>query len=344
MKYIECRSQHCDFLVTPQDEYCPNCGAPKLQLHMTEDYLKSVAFNPFNHKWFFAVTYMMVFLLVNAILLIVADNLGDDTINVAALIFIASLITGILVFGGFFFLEDFYVKSLRLDVQHNPNLKQIERAIRQRLNEIKEQEAQIEIVLSRVKQHTGEQWDIVCRRLMGAKVMLQQQHTRYSAKLLEIGIVRWQNRIVPLVKDLDDLSFAQTDSRLQDINAKREQGMEIKANLESQQRAFGTVPETQQLSERLDETLLSCQMIQEALVRRQAVMALKHVTPLKDAMLPTSTPFAALKGGEVLNSQVAVTDFSSAFEELEAEYTRMQSEEDLGQQVKRILQRAEDTI
>ncbi len=44
---------------------------------------------------------------------------------------------------------------------------------------------------------------------------------------------------------------------------------------------------------------------------------------------------------EVFNAQVAITDFSHSFAELEAEYTRLQSEGDVAREIGRILQKIE---
>ncbi len=47
---------------------------------------------------------------------------------------------------------------------------------------------------------------------------------------------------------------------------------------------------------------------------------------------------------EIFNIQVAITDFSSSFDELEAEYARLQSEEDVAQQIGHILEKADNQI
>lgn len=340
MTYIECRAQQCSFLTTPQDKYCPNCGIPKPLLHTSEDYLTSLVFRPSRHRWLFATASILVFLLASAILLERAADPKVRVVDLSSLFFLAVIIAMSAVWGGFVLLKSVYVKSRQLGVCHNPNLKQIEHIIHQRLSAIKEQEDRVDIVLPRVRQNTGEHWNVAGGRLEGAKVTLKQQRGRYITKLLEIETVRWQNKITSLIEDLDSLTFEQNNSRLEVIDTMREQGVEIRIRLESLQHEFGSTLEMQQLLERLDETLLSCWKIHEALVGRQAVIALEGVAPLKDAVLPTSTPLGTLKSLEAFNSQVAITDFSSSFEELEAEYFRMKSEEELGQQVEQILKRA----
>lgn len=45
---------------------------------------------------------------------------------------------------------------------------------------------------------------------------------------------------------------------------------------------------------------------------------------------------------EVFNTQVALTDFSASFDELESEYVRLQTEEDVAGRVSEIIGRAEE--
>lgn len=342
MIYIECRTQDCSFLITRQDEYCPNCGVPQPHLHTAEDYFTSVAFNPGGHAWLFAITFVVVFALAGVILLMIADNIF--LMSLASIFLLAVIIAIISVLGGFALLKNAYVDSLQLNEFHNPNLKQVEHIAHQRLSEIKEQGKRIDVVLLRVKQNRGEQWNVARQRLEGAKNTLKLQRTRYNIKLLEVETVRWQNKIAALIEELDVLTFEEYDSRLKTIDAMHTQGTKIRAGLISQQHEFDTTLEMKRLLERIDETLKSCQKIHEALLGRQAVIALEEVTPLRDAVLSTATPLGALKSLEALNIQIAITDFSLSFEELETEYLRMKGEEDFGQQVKYIVEKAEGAV
>lgn len=69
-------------------------------------------------------------------------------------------------------------------------------------------------------------------------------------------------------------------------------------------------------------------------------MALQGVSPVREALSPASYPTAGKLEGEVFNAQVAITDFSSSFAELEAEYTRLQGEDDVAREIGRILEKA----
>ncbi len=67
------------------------------------------------------------------------------------------------------------------------------------------------------------------------------------------------------------------------------------------------------------------------------MLALQDVKPLDDALNPVLAPVEAIKESEVFNIQVAITDFSSSFKELESEYIRVQADEDIAKQVDRII-------
>ena len=77
--------------------------------------------------------------------------------------------------------------------------------------------------------------------------------------------------------------------------------------------------------------------LHEAFLGRQAVLALQDINPVEDAVTPVLPPIKALKESDVFNIQVAITDFSDSFKELESEYMRVQAEEDIAKQVDNII-------
>src|SRR5258705_4705671 len=85
----------------------------------------------------------------------------------------------------------------------------------------------------------------------------------------------------------------------------------------------------------------SMDQLRDVLVGRQAVLALKGITPLEEALTRVSAPVAAIRESEVFNIEVAITDFSASFDELESEYERVQTEEDVAQQVTEIIEQME---
>jgi hypothetical protein len=104
---------------------------------------------------------------------------------------------------------------------------------------------------------------------------------------------------------------------------------------------IGTHTDIKELYNRIEETIASITKLNDALLTQQAVIALKGVSPLNDALNPVQKPTASLRELEVFNVQVAITDFSSSFKELEAEYMRVKSEEAVGKHVNQLLERIE---
>jgi broad specificity phosphatase PhoE len=213
-------------------------------------------------------------------------------------------------------------------MRREPNLRKSEEVIQQRLQEIEQRIKQIESVRSRIKSET-EQWQAVRETLDEVLATLGNHHTRYSTKLMEIELVRWQNKLRPLLTKLEALTYEQADARLKRLEGTIKDGEAMKATLKKQVGASDLTPEARAIAERVEETLASCQKIHEALVGHQAVLALKGVGTLPDTLSPTSLPTDELWKLEVFNIQVSITDFSSSFEELEAEYTRIQTEEQI---------------
>jgi len=128
---------------------------------------------------------------------------------------------------------------------------------------------------------------------------------------------------------------------LKAIEEAQNNAIELSKKLDEQRRVIGSVPDIEELSQRLSEIQESMRKLRDALVGRQAVLALKGITPLDDALAPVSPPVAAIRESEVFNIQVAITDFSTSFDELEFEYMRVQTEEDVAQKVSEIINRAE---
>ncbi|HYG08772.1 MAG TPA: hypothetical protein VD835_02245, partial [Pyrinomonadaceae bacterium] len=96
------------------------------------------------------------------------------------------------------------------------------------------------------------------------------------------------------------------------------------------------LPDLEELSRRVNETSESYRKMHDGLVARQAVLALKGVSPLEDV---ASAPPASVTGRremEVFNIQTAITDFSSSFKEFEAEYARLRSEDEVAEEMNRI--------
>ncbi len=221
------------------------------------------------------------------------------------------------------------------------SLRYKESLINQRILELSRREQQVNAVLERAKPNTGEKWEQVRATLKASVQTLKKQHARYSAKFVEIDTVRLQNKLAPFIRDTSEFSYDQISAHLETIEKALNSAVRLGERLDEQRRVLGSVTDIEELSQRLSEIQQSMHILRDALVGQQAVLALKGITPLDDALTTVARPVAAVRETEVFNIQVAITDFSTSFAELESEYVRVQSEEDVAQGVSEIMNRAE---
>ena len=76
---------------------------------------------------------------------------------------------------------------------------------------------QLTVVLERAKHNTGEQWKRVRETLSVAVDTVHNQSVRYNLKLTEIKLVRWQNRLSPLLYGWEGLTYEQIEGRLKPL-------------------------------------------------------------------------------------------------------------------------------
>lgn len=338
--FSECRAQDCTFNVTAQDATCPNCGIARPWGARPDAELASAL----SSDW--AGCYVIISIFVLAIVLGgIGANLVGKSVGAAPFVIVTmaiSIAVPLLV------LRHLRRKAgLVADRAPEPEfsgmsltLKSSESTIRQRVSDLKARDQQLNAVMARARHNKGEQWDRVRQTLAGALEMVRGQSARYEMKLTEIKLVRWQNRLAPLLYGWEGLSYEQNEARLKTLEATRKLGSEIEAKVAEYRKALGDTAEVRELRQRLEETLDSYGKVHEGMVARQAVLALQGVSPVREALSPASYPTAGKLEGEVFNAQVAITDFSSSFAELEAEYTRLQGEGDVAQEIGRILEKA----
>ncbi len=343
--YSECWAQDCVFNVTAQDAKCPNCGIPNPYWARPDPELATAL----SSQW--VGCYLIISMFILAIVLaVVGANIVGRTENPGIFVVITTAISigvPLLVF------RHLRRKAgLVRDPSPEPDyasgmsltLKGSESIIQQRIKDLKARDQQLSAVMERAKHNTGEQWQRVRQMLTEALDTVRAQSTRYQMKLTEIKLVRWQNRLAPLLYGWEGLGYEQNEARLKALETTRATGSEIRSKLLEYKKTLGAIPDVKELEGRLEETLASYRKVHEGLVARQAVLALQGVSPVREALSPASYPMAGKREGEVFNAQVAITDFSSSFAELEAEYTRLQSEGDVAQEIGRILERADDQI
>lgn len=327
------RCYDCRFWIGKDERYCPNCGLIRPEERQPpDDYLTSVAKYPRNHGCFIATMTLVVLFGTEIILLSVTGARIDGGL----LVLLMLVLTPTIIIGGFKLLKRLAVTPPAVEQYSSRNLRQSEGTIGQRLKEIKERRERISSVLARAKGGAGEQWEGVRKTLAGALETLDRHRVQYALKQVEVEAVRWQNSLTPLHYGWEALTYESAERRLKALDDASRTGTDLKSRLEGERKAAGTLPELEELSRRVDETLESCRKMHDGLVARQAVLALKGVSPLGDAASAPPAPVAGRREMEVFNIQTAITDFSSSFTELEAEYARLRAEDEVAEEMNRI--------
>lgn len=211
-----------------------------------------------------------------------------------------------------------------------------ETAVR-RLVEIKQRQRQVELALGHAGRGGTKSAAALREPLAAALETLRRQHALYSLKLLEVEAARWQNKLAPLIYGLDGLTFEQNENRLKAAESAGREGLALREKAEGLRGLLGGREEFEEFTRKLGETLASCEKIREALVGRQALLVLKGVSPLEDALREQHAAALGPDVIEVFNLQVSLTDFSTSFDELEDEYRRLREEADVGERMRRTI-------
>lgn len=330
MTYKQCRN--CDFWVTRQDKHCPNCGvveprAGGLMLDPIPDGDPAgLVENP-------PATEAARALVGGVLGAIFGASIvgGGPGVAVGVALGVVAGVNMDMMFG-FPFPADQSARRFLGSTVPTSCLRQDEQTIQQRLEAITAREKQLGEARQRVlAEGEAGQWQTVRVTLESASQILRRQRERYRAKLWEIALVRWQNTLEPLTSDWDDLSHEECNRRLQTVASARTRGEAFLREWE--QADLTATPEGQDRISRLRAALDTCEQLRQALVVQQAALAVRGIAPVDEAMQPVLSPGASLKQLDLFNARAAIGEFSSAFGELEAEYARLQSEEEMAERV-----------
>lgn len=218
------------------------------------------------------------------------------------------------------------------------SLRQDEETIQQRLTDIAAREKRLADARTKVNAEianapntTSERgrWEKVRAALDSAGAILARQRERYHAKLWEIALVRWQNTLEPLQADWESLTHESCNHRLRLLEAAVERGESYLKEWEGVD--LTDLPEGQRCVERLKQALAACTQLRESLIVQQATLAVRGIAPMDEALHPALAPADSLKSLDLFNARAALGEFSSAFGELEAEYARLRSEEEMAE-------------
>ncbi|MFM7321262.1 MAG: hypothetical protein ACKO5K_07035 [Armatimonadota bacterium] len=319
MKYHRCGA--CDFNVTASDRHCPNCGAA----HRRAEGDSGESTLPF------------------------ALELNDST-RAAMGGFLGAVLGGMLMNGmgvavgvavgvslGVLLGADREWKGEVALPAGAESLRLIEERIRQRLLDIGERESRLAETLRSIDsqvvgaESAGEAdgpWHRVRERVAAASALLARQRDRYHAKLWEIVLVRWQNRLDPLASDWDSLDHAECGRRLERLNEIQDEGRRYLEQWEGVD--LSELPEARRCLDRLRTALGTCDQLRERLIVHQATLALQGIAPAEE-VLDGAVSAAGASAFDTFQARADLGEFTSAFDDLEEEYQRLRSEQELAE-------------
>ena len=319
MKYKRCCA--CDFWVTNSDTRCPNCGI----LDPRSERSESVAIETPMSDGTRAAFGGFVGAVIGGFLM---QGLGV-AVGVAVGVSLGVLLGADREWAG---PGDLAALARRTVSNGIRSLRQDEETIQQRLGDISSREKRLNEARQKVLLEAGddikhERWQHVEEALESAEKILVRQRERYHADLWEIALIRWQNTLEPLASDWESLTHDTCNHRLRLLEAARERGANFLRDWEVVD--LDELPEAARCVQRLRDVLDSCDKLREALIVQQAALAVRGIAPMSDAIQAAHAPTEALHALDTFNARASIGEFSTAFGELEAEYSRLRSEEEL---------------
>lgn len=209
------------------------------------------------------------------------------------------------------------------------SLREIERRIGERLVELRNRERRLAETRAQWERRgqigSGRDagWEKIHQQLLQAGDALARQRDRYHVKLWEVTLIRWQNKLDPLVVDWSRLTHEGCSKRLAVLDQIEDEGEEfLRAWTDIDLEEY---PDARRCLDRLKASLDACRPLREHLIVKQATLALSGLAPADDAIdpmlaMPPSTASA-------FQARASLADVTSAFAALEGEYDRLRSEQ-----------------
>jgi len=312
------RCGKCDFNVTDADRHCPNCGAARRRPEQDS----GAATLPFELEMNDSTRAALGGFLGAVLGGMLMSGMGV-AVGVAVGVSLGVLLGADRDWKGEIALPN-VADSLRL----------IEERIQQRLADIGERESRLHETLRAIDAEAvaaGEgagTWQRGRERASAATALLAGQRDRYHAKLWEIVLVRWQNRLDPLASDWESLDHRECARRLSELSDVQAEGRRYLDQWEGVD--VSELPEARRCLDRLRAALGACEPLRERLIVQQATLALQGINPTDEALESSVSPPGAT-AFDAFQARADLGEFASALDDLENEYQRLRSEQDLAE-------------
>jgi hypothetical protein len=215
------------------------------------------------------------------------------------------------------------------------SLRHYEYLARRRLCEINEALAQVRSMRSTVEREAPTpEWQGVLAALRAAEEFYPRHRDCYRLKLFAIESTRWQNALLALASDWDELTFGECRRRLEALELLRRDGEKL-ANGAGVS-ALRETPEGILCYGRVQGALTAIEEMRKGLVARQAQSLLASALPVEAYAERRVPPLLSLEPLDLLSARAELGEFAAGFHELEAEHARLRGELDAVRQVEQL--------
>lgn len=203
--------------------------------------------------------------------------------------------------------------------------------VEKRISELSKRIRKIDDILDKINHDDSIHLQQVRQKLLSAREIVIGQFARYELQHQKINLVRLQNSVSPFLFGINRLNETEMNDGIATIENTKSEINRIRQNL-TRYDAIDfppkVLPEKEAFLTQLDETEMSCEKLREVILSRQAVLALRDISPVEETVrFPVSKEL--VRETDVFNIQTAITDFTESFDELENEYRRLKSEKEI---------------
>ena len=322
---------NCDFNIRKTENFCPNCGLEEPTKEFSELPKYVFPLLKISESNFLRLLFTLIFTFF--LLFVIADFDVSGILYLRDYILILSVLSG---FGFYFFtfslLRKWCVKKLNPKRRKNAeNFSSQIKIVKKRISELDNRVTAIDKILDTINRNSSSQLQEVRKRLIPAREIVIGQMARYELQENKINLARLQNSVAPFVFGIHRLNETETENGLTAIENTKNEVEKMRQNLTNDYaRDFPKAVEFEKESflKQIEETEISCAKVREAILSRQATRALEGISPIEENLkMPNSKEIS--RAVETFNIETTLTDFSESFEELEREYKRLKSEDEV---------------
>lgn len=207
------------------------------------------------------------------------------------------------------------------------SLNQDEAVIDQRLAEIQRRQAYIQHVLQSFENSDAQTSPLLTATLQQALTTLQTQYRQYQLKRWEVALIRWSNRLRPLIEIWEQATYDQCQVYHQEFTQIARRGNEL---LQQWQQFMHGIVATTSGHIPLQQALTTIQKIQQALQARQVALTVQGISQSDDGWIAGLSPEHAFDDLTIFNTLADLHEFSTSFQTLEDTYRRLKIEAEVG--------------